>query len=137
MKSQDIPQDELQELQALLQLKNYERPRDGYFEDFLDEFHRRQRLEKQGEVSRDGLSTKLANWFQGLGAARWAIGAAGAYAALFLAFLALPETQPGDEMASETEEILPGDRRLEHVDLEKEVEEKDSEEILKILPSEF
>jgi hypothetical protein len=118
-------------------LKNYERPQDGYFEDFLDEFHRRQRLEKQSVEAPIGFGSKLANWFQGMGAARWAIGAVGAYAALFLAFLALPEAQPGDGMASEAEEVLPGDRRLEHVDLEKEVEDKNSEEILEILPSEF
>ena len=33
--TQDIPADELEDLQRLLRLKNYEQPADGYFEDFL------------------------------------------------------------------------------------------------------
>lgn len=131
----DLPQDELEELQGLLRLKNYERPVDGYFEDFLDEFHRRQRLEKQSQGSQASFGDKLSAWFQGLGAARWAIGAACAYAALLVIFFWLPESAPQGGMATETEELLPGDRRLEHVELEKEV--PTSEEILEILPSEF
>lgn len=135
MDQHDLPQDELQELQGLLRLKNHERPVDGYFEDFLDEFHRRQRLEKQTQGSKATLGERLSTWFQGLGASRWAIGAAGAYAALFVVFLWLPESAPQNKIASEAEEILPGDRRLEHVELEKEVQ--NPEDILEILPSEF
>lgn len=132
---QDLPQDELQELQGLLRLKNHERPVDGYFEDFLDEFHRRQRLEKQSQGNQASFADKLSSWFQGLGAARWAIGAAGAYAALLVIFFWLPESAPQGNLATETEEVLPGDRRLEHVELEKEIQS--SEEMLEILPSEF
>ncbi|MDP0491350.1 MAG: hypothetical protein Q7Q71_09905 [Verrucomicrobiota bacterium JB023] len=132
---QDLPNEELQQLQSLLRLKNYERPVDGYFEDFLDEFHRRQREEV---VSREpSVWEKVTTWFNGLGAARWAYGAGLGYALLFLAFVMWPDqAAPNQSVAQETEEVLPGDRRLEHVELERKQqplpadEEKEARELL-------
>lgn len=133
--TQDIPADELSELQGLLQLKNYERPADGYFEDFLDEFHRRQRVAAQEQVGLSAYLSRFTAWFHDLGAAKWAMGAGVAYAALMIGFFAIPGTESASGVATDAGEILPGDRRLEHVELEKEVES--SEEILKVLPQEF
>ena len=131
---QDIPADELKELQGLLRLKNYEQPVDGYFEDFLEEFHHRQRINARSESGFRAFFSKLNDWFHGLGAAKWAVGAGFAYAALMIGFFAIPDTKPNAGFASDSREVLPGDRRLEHVELEKAVEGK---EILEVLPQEF
>lgn len=40
-----MPQDDFTDLQALLRIKRYEAPPPDYFEDFLVEFHQRQRVE--------------------------------------------------------------------------------------------
>lgn len=132
---QDIPADELSDLQGLLQLKNYERPADGYFEDFLDEFHRRQRVAAQEQTGVSSVFNRFTAWFHDLGAAKWALGAGVAYAVLMIGFFAIPGTESTPGVATGSEEILPGDRRLEHVELEKEVES--SEQILEVLPQEF
>ena len=51
-----------------------------------------------------------------------------------IGFFAIPETEKGAGIANDLGEVLPGDRRLQHVELEKEVE---GEEILEVLPQEF
>ncbi|WP_411847460.1 hypothetical protein AAFN60_09165 [Roseibacillus persicicus] len=138
--TQDIPADELEDLQRLLRLKNYEQPVDGYFEDFLDEFHRRQRAEA---VSGKGVSlwTRIADWFNDLGAAKWAIGAGVAYAVLFLAFFGTIGTKDSPGVAKETEDFLPEGSKLQHVELGTETEtkpgEEPSERSLEVLPQEF
>lgn len=138
--TQDIPADELEDLQRLLRLKNYEQPVDGYFEDFLDEFHRRQR-DSVAQASGGSLWSKFSEWFQDLGAAKWAVGAGVAYAVLALAFFGTMGGKNSDGVAKDTEDFLLEGSSLQHVDLEtKAVEDltKDrSEKTLEILPSEF
>lgn len=133
---QDIPADELKELQSLLRLKNYERPAEGYFEDFLDEFHRRQRMERVSEPQNVSIFQKISAWFGEMGAAKWAYGAGVAYAALMIGFFWTNNQSSPSGVTQEQEEALPGDRRLEHVDLEKPLE-KNSEETLEVLPKDF
>ena len=138
--TQDIPADELEDLQRLLKLKNYEQPTDGYFEDFLDEFHRRQREAIVSQKSQ-GIWSRFTEWFQDLGAAKWAIGAGAAYAVLALGFFGTLGSKNSSGFAKETEDFLPEGSKLQHVDLETatpEVLGKDrSEETLEILPREF
>lgn len=138
--TQDIPADELEDLQRLLRLKNYEQPADGYFEDFLDEFHRRQR-EAVANENGGSLWSKFSEWFQDLGAAKWAIGAGVAYGVLALGFFGTIGGKNSSGVAKETEDFLPEGSSLQHVDLEtKAVEDstKDrSDKTLEILPSEF
>lgn len=138
--SKDLPADELEDLQRLLRLKNYEQPAEGYFEDFLDEFHRRQRA---AVVSSNGESTwsRFVSWFQDLGAAKWAVGAGVAYALLALAFFGTMGVKNSAGLAKETEDILPQGSKLQHVELEKEKAKTEgagtSEESLEVLPREF
>lgn len=141
--SQDIPASELEDLQRLLQLKNYEQPAEGYFEDFLDEFHRRQR-EAVVTGKDHSLWSQMTSWFQGLGAAKWAIGAGVAYAVLTLAFFGsgfFGAMGENSGMAKETEDFLPQGGSLQHVELENKTPkvpgQEASEESLEVLPQEF
>lgn len=138
--TQDIPAEELEDLQRLLRLKNYEQPVDGYFEDFLDEFHRRQRTEA-ASGGKPSLWSRFSEWFQDLGAAKWAIGAGVAYAVLALGFFGTLGFNQSSGVAKETEDFLPEGSKLQHVELESERAknsgEEGSEKALEILPSEF
>ena len=138
--TQDIPADELEDLQRLLKLKNYEQPVDGYFEDFLDEFHRRQR-ESMVSQSSPSVWSRFSEWFSDLGAAKWAIGAGVAYAVLALGFFGTLADKGSSGVAKETEDFLPEGSKLQHVELETATPEvlgkERSEESLEILPREF
>jgi hypothetical protein len=79
-------------LQSLLRLKRYEQPPEGYYEDFLREFHHRQRA----ELLRPSLTTLLLERF-----AAWAaefrvpaIAYAGATAVAIVASVAILQVNP-------------------------------------------
>ena len=98
------------ETQNLIALKRYESPSDEYFEEFLEEFHHRQREDVLKRSARSLFMERLSVWFKELGMAKWAYGAGVAYAALMIGFVAWPkgaDTPTAD---------LPGNRNLEHVD---------------------
>jgi hypothetical protein len=70
----------VEQLENLLALRRDERPEEGYWQDFLCEFHHRQR-------ERAVVKSKLANffgrvsvWFSDLGPSKWAYGGGLAYA---------------------------------------------------------
>lgn len=73
MSTQNDP--EFQKLRRLLSLKRHERPPQGYFESFLDEFHRRQRTEP---IRRLGWWEQLVEFFRNepLLTARYALATA-------------------------------------------------------------
>lgn len=50
-----------EKLQRLLRLKRHEKPAEDYFEDFVAEFHRRQRAGGSSAVSRPGLWERIKN----------------------------------------------------------------------------
>lgn len=107
------------EVQNLIALKRYESPSDEYFDEFLEEFHLRQREELLKRSARSLLVERLSVWFKELGMAKWAYGAGVAYAALMLAFVAWPK---GDGNSSAD---LPGNGTREHVDYEMPVPPKE------------
>lgn len=80
--------EELSEIQQLLRLKRYEKPRDGYFEDFLTEFQSRQRSELLQRSARSLLIERVGTYFSGMGKQRWFYGAGLAYAAVMLGVFA-------------------------------------------------
>ena len=101
------------EIQKILRLKRYEHPSDEYFEEFVEEFHRRQREDLVKRSARSLFMERLSVWFKELGMARWAYGAGVAYAALMVGFLAWPRGG-GEDLTAKP--ALPGDRSLEHVE---------------------
>ncbi len=79
-----------EQLGALLAARRVERPGDGYWQDFLCEFHRRQREEAAPESALGTLWRRITSLVEDMGSARWAYGAGLAYAAITVAFLLLP-----------------------------------------------
>jgi hypothetical protein len=80
----------VEQLENLLALRRDERPEEGYWQDFLCEFHHRQR-------ERAVVKSKLANffgrvsvWFSDLGPSKWAYGGGLAYATVAALVLLMP-----------------------------------------------
>ena len=102
------------EVQDLLRLKRYEQPSDEYFEDFVSEFHRRQREDLLKRSARSLLAERVSVWMRELGMAKWAYGAGLGYALLLVGFLVWPRGDgEGPQVSSPA---LPGNRTLEHVE---------------------
>lgn len=79
-----------EQIPNIIRLKRYETPRDGYFEDFLDEFQRRQRSEMLHRSSIGLLVERVGTWFRELGSIKWVAGAGVAYATLMAGILLWP-----------------------------------------------
>ena len=80
----------VEQIGNLLALKRDERPEEGYWQDFLCEFHQNQR---EQAVKQSGLMSfvgRASEWFSDLGPSKWAYGAGLAYAALMLSFVLTP-----------------------------------------------
>jgi hypothetical protein len=91
-----------EEIGALLALKRHERPEEGYFEDFLREFHQRRRSEEALKRGPAIWWRQATAWFSDLGASKWAYGAGLAYAAVAALFLLVPDngSEPGAPAAT-------------------------------------
>jgi len=75
---------DLSDVQKLLRLKRYERPPEGYYEDFLLEFQHRQRAEMLRRSAFSLWTERVANWFWGFGSSKWVVGGAAVYASLMI-----------------------------------------------------
>lgn len=92
----------VEEIGSLLALKRHERPEEGYFDDFLREFHQRRRAE---EVSKKGVAgwwKQTSGWFSNLGGSKWAYGACLAYASAAVLFLLVPKGPDAQQLPSAT-----------------------------------
>jgi len=84
----------VEQIGNLLALKRDERPEEGYWQDFLCEFHQKQR---ERAVKKSGLMNflgRVSEWFSDLGPSKWAYGAGVAYASV-AAFALLAPREPG------------------------------------------
>lgn len=88
------------EVQNLLRLKRYERPSDEYFEEFVGEFHRRQREDLLKCSARSLFAERVTVWLREIGVAKWAYGAGLAYAALMVGFLVWPRESVDHQASS-------------------------------------
>lgn len=83
----------VEEIGTLLALKRHERPEDGYFDDFLREFHQRRREEESRQQGLAGWWRKASAWVSDLGASKWAYAGGLAYAAIAAFVLLIPQEQ--------------------------------------------
>ena len=99
-----------EQVQKIVSLKRYETPRDGYFEDFLEEFQQRQRSELLQKSSTSLFIERVSTWFREVGSVKWVAGAGVAYAALMVGILlwpAGPGTVPDPNRSPASFEVAP------------------------------
>ncbi|MEJ6573337.1 MAG: hypothetical protein QNL01_08200 [Akkermansiaceae bacterium] len=80
-----------EQVQQLIALKRHEQPDDAYFEEFLDEFHRRQRQELLQRSSRSLFFERVSTWFKDTSKWNFVMGGGAAYAAVMLGFFFWPK----------------------------------------------
>lgn len=80
----------IEQIGSLLALKREERPEEGYWQDFLCEFHQRQREDARKRRTFAGVWERTTDWFSELGGAKWLYGAGLAYATFMAALLVIP-----------------------------------------------
>ncbi len=108
-------------VQQLIALKRHEQPDDAYFEEFLEEFHRRQRQELLQRSSFSLFFERLGTWFSGTN--KWNVvwGGGLAYAALTAGFfLCWPRPDVGAGPGLQTVPI-------KHVPVEKDMLKPDED----------
>jgi hypothetical protein len=79
--------DEFEAIRKLMRLKRHETPGEGFTEDFLREFHRRQRNAAQQQTGLDRFFQMLGDKFEALLNPKWGLAAAAAVIALVAVFL--------------------------------------------------
>jgi hypothetical protein len=67
---------EFEDIQRLIRLKRFEQPGEGFTEDFLRQFHQRQRAEMLKQSSLELLLERLNTWWNHLTALKWGLAAA-------------------------------------------------------------
>jgi hypothetical protein len=99
----------VEQLENLLALRRDERPEEGYWQDFLCEFHQRQRERAAVQSGLKGIFGKVSAWISDLGPSKWAYGAGLAYATAAAAFLLTPKGVEFDKTAPQPVkfEVLP------------------------------
>jgi hypothetical protein len=113
----------VEEIGSLLALKRHERPEEGYFDDFLREFHQRRRAEELTKRGPAGWWKQASDWISNLGASKWAYGGGLAYAAVAAFFLLAPkgpEVQQAPtptQVAHEVKTLEPAVEQLDALDL--------------------
>ncbi|MEO7101535.1 MAG: hypothetical protein ABI162_19450 [Luteolibacter sp.] len=80
----------VEQIGNLLALKRHERPEDGYWQDFLCEFHQTQRERAVKRSALMSFAGRVSGWFSDSGPSKWAYGAGLAYATVTVAFFLTP-----------------------------------------------
>jgi len=83
-----------------LALKREGRPEEGYWQDFLCEFHHRQRKQAVTGSRYSAMISQFSSWFGSLGPSKWAYGTGVAYAALTVGFILTPRSVERENLPS-------------------------------------
>jgi hypothetical protein len=81
----------VEQLENLLALRRDERPEEGYWQDFLCEFHHRQRERAVLKTGPRALFDRVSAWMSDASPSKWAYGAGLAYATVTVAFFLMPK----------------------------------------------
>jgi len=82
----------VEQIALQLALKRDERPEQGYWQDFLCEFHHRQRKQAVAQSGLRAAFSHFSGWLSHLGPSKWAYSAGVAYAAFTIGFLLAPRS---------------------------------------------
>lgn len=124
----------VEQLESLLALKRHELPEEGYWQDFLCEFHQRQRQHALSQSGVSALVARVSGWFADLGPSRWAYGAGLAYAAATIAFFLIPrgvevEHAPAAPVNYQVVPVAPPIEQLDQLDLSPETQGNAGEQV--------
>ena len=129
----------VEQLGSLLALKREERPEEAYWQDFLCEFHQRQREQAVKRSGPTGIINRVTEWVSDLGPARWAYGAGLAYAAITVGYFLAPDvisvrpasTVPVHRIVEPPAPAMPTTptEQLDHLDLSPSTEGSAGEQI--------
>lgn len=96
-------------------------PEEGYWQDFLREFHHNQRMEAAAKSAPSAFVERLRSWFSELSPSKWAYGAGLAYATAAIAFFLVPRDVEINTMPSTpvNHQVVPAPslEQLEQLDL--------------------
>ncbi|HSP42554.1 MAG TPA: hypothetical protein VLO11_06775 [Luteolibacter sp.] len=124
----------VEQVETLLALKRHELPGEEYWQDFLCEFHHRQRERVSAKSGISALIGGVSAWFTDFRASRLVYGAGLAYAAATIAFILIPrgaeviDTQPSPV----NYQVLPAAEpveQLEELDLSPETQGSIGEQV--------
>jgi hypothetical protein len=112
----------IEQIGDLLALKRNERPEEGYWQDFLCEFHHNQRKQAVKISGFAGLTSRVEGWFSEISPTKWAYGAGLAYAAATVAFFLMPreveqENTPATPVSYQVVPSPPPVEQLNQLDL--------------------
>jgi hypothetical protein len=80
----------VEQISNLLSQRNDLRPEEGYWQDFLREFHHNQRMEAAAMSAPSAFVERVRSWFSEVSPSKWAYGAGLAYATAAVAFFLVP-----------------------------------------------
>lgn len=80
----------VEQLENLLALRREERPEEGYWQDFLCEYHHRQRERAVVRTGQKSVFVKVTDWISEMDPSKWAYGAGLTYATVTVALFLTP-----------------------------------------------
>lgn len=85
---------EFEAVQRLIRLKRFEQPEEGFTDNFLREFHQRQRAELLKQSAFELLGERVMTWWRNLLVPKWGMVGAAAAVCVMGAWIALQDRQP-------------------------------------------
>ncbi len=89
----------VEQISNLLSQRGNLRPEEGYWQDFLGEFHQKQREQALSKSAFAAFLESTRSWFSEVSPSRWAYGAGLAYATATMAFILIPRGADVERMA--------------------------------------
>jgi hypothetical protein len=112
----------VEQISNLLSQRGNLRPEEGYWQDFLREFHHNQRMEAAAKSAPSAFVERLRSWFSEVSPSKWAYGAGLAYATAAIAFFLVPRGAEINTMPSTpvNHQVVPAPslEQLEQLDLD-------------------
>jgi hypothetical protein len=112
----------VEQISNLLSQRGNLRPEEGYWQDFLREFHHNQRMEAAAKSAPSAFVERLRSWFSEVSPSKWAYGAGLAYATAAIAFFLVPRGVEINTMPSTpvNHQVVPAPslEQLEQLDLD-------------------
>jgi hypothetical protein len=112
----------VEQISNLLSQRGNLRPEEGYWQDFLREFHHNQRMEAAAKSAPSAFVERLRSWLSEVSPSKWAYGAGLAYATAAIAFFLVPRGAEINTMPSTpvNHQVVPAPslEQLEQLDLD-------------------